>query len=68
MRTYRFDFCTKDQVVSSAERELPDDLDAIDAAEKLSKDFDVRIWRGTTLVASVNAGNRPSTPNDSRPG
>jgi hypothetical protein len=55
-------------VAKTLEREYNDALDALEAAEALAKESTVEVWSGAHRIAHVNAGNRPSTPNDPLPG
>jgi hypothetical protein len=51
MSTYRFSFIKDGVVAFHAERDFDDDLGASVAAQKLSLDFEIEVWRGDELLA-----------------
>ena len=42
----------------------PDDLAALDEAERLCKNHDIEVWHGDRRVARVKKGNAPLSPED----
>jgi hypothetical protein len=68
MTAYRFDFRRDGTTLYHAVHEFRDDLDALEAAEKLESEFEVNIWCGERLVARVKPHNEPSTGADEMAG
>ena len=68
MVVYRFDFRHGGEIIRHARHQFRDDLDALDAAERLAGDFEVSIWCGNRMVARVKPHNAPSTHRDDIPG
>ena len=65
MIAYRFDYRLDGEIVYAAMHECADDLDALDTAEQLARDFEIEIHQGERFVARINKGRRPSDVSDS---
>jgi hypothetical protein len=50
---YSFHYISNGQFVRTETKNLPDDLDALDVAEKLSAEDDIIVWSGNRFVARV---------------
>jgi hypothetical protein len=55
---YRFNFSLDGLLIYKADHEFVDDLDALDVAQRLSKDFDIEVISGDRFVARVKRGDR----------
>lgn len=53
------------RIVSAQDIDCRDDLDALEAGERASRDSAIEIWQGTRFVARVKHGNAPLTASDS---
>ena len=59
---YRLDVL--EHIVSSREVAAPDDLAALQEAEKDCEDYAVEVWQGARRVARVKRGNAPLNAED----
>ncbi|MBN9546269.1 MAG: hypothetical protein J0I19_12405 [Alphaproteobacteria bacterium] len=65
MKSYQFRFLDKfDFVVVMRVETVPDDLDALAEAEKLSLTHTIEVWDGVRKVARVKKGNVPPVSMD----
>ena len=55
-------------VITKVEHQFRDDLDALEAAQRLAEEFAVDVWSGETLVAQVKKGNEALSIEDSHSG
>ena len=56
MASYRFRFLQEDQCLFQVDRDVANDLDALDNAEIMSGDYEVEIWSGNRFVARIKQG------------
>jgi hypothetical protein len=65
---YTFNYRLNDQLIYSSDHEFADDLEALDVAQRLSKDFEIEVTSGARFVARVKLGNRVLDATDRRSG
>jgi hypothetical protein len=64
MGSYSFHYLANGRIIKSEEKQVPDDLDAVDLAEKLSIESDIIVWSGYRYVARVKKNNAPIATGD----
>jgi hypothetical protein len=57
-----------EQLLKAFEHDYGDALDALEAAEALSREGVVEVWSDRGRIARVKKNNQPSSPGDSIPG
>lgn len=68
MALYKFFLIREGELVGEVKRQLTDDLDALDAARMLGRDYVVEVYEEVRLVARVKKGDASLTVSDSRSG
>jgi hypothetical protein len=68
MEAYRFEFCEKQEVISTFAMALDGDLEALDMATRMAKEFDIRVRCGDRSVVYVKKGGAPSNVLDRQAG
>ena len=64
MAVYRLFFIRDGEPVGQITRHCSDDLDALDAARQMSRDYTVEVYAETRLVARVKQGDAPLSLKD----
>jgi|HubBroStandDraft_6_1064221.scaffolds.fasta_scaffold719125_1 hypothetical protein len=67
-RSYTFYFRSDGKTQHRADHKFLDDLDALDAAQRLSSGCEVEVWSSDGFVARVKKGNEPLNVRDRRSG
>ena len=68
MPCYRFHFHFNGKVLYSAEHEFADDLEALDTARRLAREYEIEVLNGERFVARVKTGDQPLNVRDLRSG
>jgi hypothetical protein len=63
--SYSFHYISRGRIQKTEEKTFPDDLDAVEAAEKLAREGEVVIWDGHRYVARVKQSNTRPGLNES---
>ena len=64
--TYTFAYRLNGETIYTAKHEFTDDLEALEAAEQLAKEFEIEIVHVDRFVARVNNGRRSPNLGDGR--
>jgi hypothetical protein len=65
---YTFNYSLDGLLIYKTEHEFADDLDALDVAQHLAKDFEIEVVSGDRFVARVKRGDKRLDATDIRSG